>query len=633
MSDLGVYAKQILDSFKKKITEYFDGISGERNVLYLEKLIDVTISPAQRIEYGIGIPLEKGRKVDFAMASIEYEMPLVAILRFKDFPLKEILIRFDFPSVLFGIKGAYPKITFTTTLNMSWPGDFGLVWMPITGSEKKFAFHPYENRENKLDDLINFYTEGIVDPLCDYINSSQHKLAVKIRNNLKKFIETNGIEVWNYQNPFSKKKEYNIIETPIYCNYFEENDASILYFECYALKKAWVPPADIIVEILQYIGLATEMFDYDGNLIQDPDKLAEIEAQVEALHEHTQKLERKKRAAELKEEWDPFKPVKQVKRDSLGFAVGETVMKEEHESVLSQVEKMKNLMSKSLSLQEETPVPVEWTPTPKPETPAPSEPELPTSIESTPAIPPTAPAPTAPAPTAPAPTAPAPTAPAPTASAPTAPAPTAPAPTAPAPTAPAPTAPAPTAPAPTAPAPTAPALQTQAESKNLWQQPSPDPTPDFEWDDTPKGIPETASPHPPAPTQSTQVQPRLRGQSRPTASQPATQEIASKPQYWANLKKKTPAPASTPASTPTSQSFAYAKDWFAEFQMRQFVTVGNGSDLEFKYRGDFKLIASMPKPFMLTFARDTLRTKKMITSAEVIEILFRFFKSGHIKAV
>lgn len=586
MSELTGYGKQILDSFKKKIIDYFEGITGERNVLYLEKLVNVDVAPAQEREYGIGIPLEKGKKVDFAMTSLQYEMPLVATVRFKDFPLKEVLIRFEFPSVLFGVKGSYPKITFTTTLNMAWPGDFGLIWMPTTTSENIFAFHPYENRENKLEDLTNFYAEGILDPLCDYLNNSQHKLAVKIRRGIKDFIESESVEVWNYQNPFGKKKDVNIIDVPIYCDYFEENDASILYFECYALKKAWIPPADIIVEIMQYIGLATEMFDYDGNLIQDPNKLAEIESQVEALDEHTQKLEKKKRAAELKEEWDPFKPVKQVKRDTLGFAVGETVMKEEHESVLSQVEKMKNLMAQSLSLQEETPVPVEWTPAPQPE-PAPEEhtPAPAPVINSPSATPSPSPQPTTSSVT--------------------------------------------------------PTIQP-TDVQDLWKTapsspapaPSaPEPAPSFQWDDAPQSTPPATS----ATQIPSQVQPRLRGQSRPTTPLPSTapptaQEAAPQPQYWTHLKKQAPETESQVA-TPSPQSFAHSKDWFAEFQMRQFVTVGNGSDLEFKYRGDFKLISNMPKPFMLTFARDTLRTKKMVTSGEVIDILFRFFQSGHIKVV
>ncbi|TFF94479.1 MAG: hypothetical protein EU544_04435, partial [Promethearchaeota archaeon] len=242
MSELKEYGMKLLDSFKKRIIEYFEDLTAEKNVLYLNKLVDVQIAPEQKREFGIGIPLEKGRKVDFALTSVEYSMPLVATLRFKDFPLKEVIIRFEFPEILFGTQGRYPKIIFTTTLNMAWPGDFGLVWMPITGSEKVFAFHPYENREEKMDEMAHFYAEGIVDPLCDYINNSEHKLAVKIRNNLREFLHSDNIEVWHYNNPFGKKKDYNTLDVPIYCDYFEDNDASILYFECYALKSSWIAP-------------------------------------------------------------------------------------------------------------------------------------------------------------------------------------------------------------------------------------------------------------------------------------------------------------------------------------------------------------------------------------------------------
>jgi len=100
---------------------------------------------------------------------------------------------------------------------------------------------------------------------------------------------------------------------------------------------------------------------------------------------------------------------------------------------------------------------------------------------------------------------------------------------------------------------------------------------------------------------------------------------------------KTPAPKPSTAAPATQQpavpSFSNAKEWFNQFNMTQFVCIGNGADIPFRERGDFRHLSVMPKPFMLTFARDNLRTKKMITSGEVIEILFKFYKSGHIKSI
>ena len=572
MSEYKDYAKQIMATFKKKIVEYFENIKSERNVGYLEFLESVQIAPEEKHEYTIGLPLEKGKKVDFAITDIEYSIPTLAILKFKNYPLTQVMIRIEFPSVIYGTKGQYPKITFTSQLRTPWPGEIGLVWLPLTGTDD-FAFHPYENKESKIEELENFYAEGIVDPLCDFLNTSKHKLAVKLRSNLRNFLDSKDSEVWNYLNPFQKKKTYNIIEVPIHCDYFDDNDASILYVECYVLKNFWIPPADIIVDIMQYIGLSTEMFDVQGNLISD-DQMKSIEEQVDKIEVVASKVAKTKRASQLREEWDPFKPVKVMKRDALGFSVHQddgTVMGEEHQSVLDKVQRMKNLMQQKLTLESETPVPIEI-PEPTPP-PPPSPAPQPTTIAPAPSPQPTTAPPSTPAPT-PQPTT----------------------------TSPAPT-PQPTT---TAPAPT--------------PQPTTPPSSDvFDWSSImkPKSTPaSTPTPQPSKSAPAVQPQQRLRGD---------------------RSRVKTPAPKPSTAAPATQQpavpSFSNAKEWFNQFNMTQFVCIGNGADIPFRERGDFRHLSVMPKPFMLTFARDNLRTKKMITSGEVIEILFKFYKSGHIKSI
>ncbi|MHA1294282.1 MAG: hypothetical protein ACTSQJ_16660 [Promethearchaeota archaeon] len=572
-SQLQEYAKKILESFNKKIIEYFESFKSEKNILYKDYLDGVIVHPHQEREFDVGIPLEKGRKVDFAMESLKYKMPALATIRFKNFPLEEVMVRIEFPNILFGPKDLQPKILFSTTLRTPWPGDFGLIWLPLTGSDK-FAFHPYENKDKKVEDLLNFYQESIVDPLCDFLNTSKHRLAVRLRNNLKNFIESEDSEIWNYKNQF-KKKEYNIIEVPIYCEYFEDNDASILYFECYSLKKRWIPPADIIVNILQYIGLSTEMFDYDGNLISEED-MKIIDAQLDRFDETAKKVEKKKKAIKLKEEWDPFKPIKTVKRDEFGYAVGASSgisMAKESQSVLDNVQRMKNLMQQNLQKSTEMAMPPSQQPTISP-------------IQAKPSIP-----------------------------------------------------------------------FSKQESSELIS--------------SPKAPVKTSEPSVALPEKSisTPIQPRLRG-GRPIEKQPTIQKtstfITDKPRLRGQrpgalsqttsvspkptqetIKVDKPIassefefddePVSKPSTSITSNitqpsvpTFANASDWFKEFQMRQFVTIGNGQDLPFRDRGNFRIISALPKPFMLTFARDQLRVKKGTTSSEVIEILFNLFKSGHL---
>ncbi len=359
MSELTEYAKQILQSFKKKILEYFDSIKSEKNLALVDYVESVQVQKAQIQEFTVGIPLEKGKKVDFGIEIVEYEMPTLAIVKFRNFPLSEVVIRIAFPATLFGPKGEYPKIIFTSTLKQAWPGEFGLVWTPITGSTDAFAFHPYQNKENKMEDLTKFYSDNIVDPLCDFLNTAKYKVAIKLRENIKKFLESKEVEVWSYQNPFKKKEELISIDLPIYCEFFDENDASILYVECYSLKNYWIPPAYIIYDIMQYIGLATEMFDADGNLLPE-DKLQHVSATLEKIESTSEEVEKTKKSMSLKQEWDPFKPVKAAKRDVLGFEVADqdgSALGAEHHSVIEKVERMKALMQQRASVEVEKPIP------------------------------------------------------------------------------------------------------------------------------------------------------------------------------------------------------------------------------------------------------------------------------------
>lgn len=609
------YATKILDSFSKQIIEYFESFRSDRNALYLNYLEDVQMQPPQTRTFDIGIPMETKKKIDYEMEAVEYSMPTLARLTFKNFPLKEVMIRVEFPQILYGPKGLYPKVIISAELNKPWPGEFGLVWLPLTGSED-FAFHPYQDKENKAAEMQNFYAEGIVDPLCDFLNTSAHKLTEKLKENIQLFIATDTVEVWNYKHPFKKKNEYVMLEIPIYCEFFDDNDASILYFEFYALKNKWIPPADIIVNIMQYIGLATELFDDDGNLVPEAeskhiDKFLEVSEKVAVV------VKEVKKKAELREEWDPFKPIEAKKRDTLGYSMDDgIVIKEDHKSVLDQVSRMKALMQQGQESQVDKPVPIaQPTPTPPPEpqprlttptaapptappsadqprlrgggagAPKPSlsslldGPALPASVTPTlrPAIPIPAPQPTtiAPAPT-----------PAPQAqpSWPSYPEELKVTPATPAPT---------TQPSwPTYPneLKSAPVIPTPAPQPVIpTPTPAPAPTSGFQWDDQP---------------------------AKPATPTPILPSVAT----------KEPAPAAKPA-IPT---FTSPKDWFANFQMNQCVMVGSGQDLPFRKRGDFKILAALPKPFMLMFARDQLRVKKAITSGETIEILYELYKSGHI---
>ncbi|MFO8018177.1 MAG: hypothetical protein R6U96_06040 [Promethearchaeia archaeon] len=540
--DMKIYAKKILDPFKQKIMQFFKDLSGEKNVLYLDFLKEVEIHEPQTRVYDVGIPLKKSRKnVNFEMESIEYKLPLAANLKFDDFPIEEAIVRFEFPPVLYGPKGRYPKIIISATLAVPWPGEVGLVWTPTTGSEE-FAFHPYQDRENKVADLEHFYSEEILDPLCDFLNNSDHILAQKLRESINSFLSSKNRKFLEYKNPFIKKRKANknVIEVPLYCEFFDENEASILYFEYYTSKGDWLPPADVIVNIMQYFALATEIFDYEGQISEE--LLEKVEKKLGYFEEKSEELAKKKRRVQLKEEWDPFAaPKKQVKRDSLGYKIeGKDAMVsgEDHEAVLEKVDKMRGLVKEKLEKEAEKPTP------PKPE-------EGQSSQEK--------------------------------------------------------------------------AAHTRGETRKRG-------------DTRARGSTRTRG------------ETRKRGESgqkRGSIKSPDTAQTSnSKPakkatpdQLWKKVRNQKEASASLEKektledaeAQPKQTEKSNPKEWFNENKMRQFITVGNGNDLPFRKRGDFTLLKTLPKPFILTFARDQLKIKKRKMSSEVIKMLFELYKSGHIK--
>jgi len=204
MSEIKEYGEKILDTFRKNIVEYFESFKGGINALYSDFLDSVIVQPAQTRVYTIGIPIEKGRKIDFMLTEVEAAIPTLAIINLKNFPLEQVMVRIDFPSVIYGTKGQFPKIVFSSQLKMPWPGDFGLAWLPVTGSDE-FAFHPYENKEKKIEEIEKFYYEKIVDPLCDFLNTSQYKLAIKLRENIDSFLKSEESIILNYNNPFQNR--------------------------------------------------------------------------------------------------------------------------------------------------------------------------------------------------------------------------------------------------------------------------------------------------------------------------------------------------------------------------------------------------------------------------------------------
>lgn len=617
MSSLG--GDKLIDQFKTKILNYFDSFKSDKNIFYLDYLEDIIITPGEKREYTVSLPVSKGRKTDFAMETVEATIPTLATLKFKDFPLKQVMVRIEFPNVLFGVNGMYPKIIFTTELPIAWPGDFGILWEGLTGVPK-FFFYPYEDRENKVEDLIKFYQEGILDPLCDFLNTGTHLVAEKVREGLHEFLRLterarNKIKTieddakdhpWYYVSPFDTKRkgEKNVIDVPIYCNFFDEQNTSILYFEAFGLKKTWIPPADVIFNILQYIVLASEMFDMEGKLKGD-EELKRYGEIVKNQAEKAAKLERKKQAAESRAKWDPFKKKKEVERDGLGFAVRQEdgIVLKQDDYAEKQIEKMKSMLHTTPSMpkisEPKKPV-VDADPSmTKPETD--SIKPLTTTSQPTNQASPSAPAPVPPV------------------SKPTAP----------------------------KPAPTPPPTPATTPPKEVTAKP-PEPErmgykPKFE--DTLKQVEEMKKMMENVVPQKSKMEvpePELQSQTEPAPKKDPSQ-------FWSGLKDKikkqaqpapTPIPPSTtptptPSSSPTPSvpSHADPKEWFAEFQMRKFELSGDATGLNFREKGDFKLLQTLSAPFMLSFARDKLRNRKSITSTEAIKILFKFLKEGRITPV
>jgi len=349
VEDLAVQAAtKILKSYKNRIIEYFQDFNGKPNVLYKDFLVDVQVMPEETISFAIEVPFGKGKKDQFVSVDIEFKCPLKAAIQLKNLPIETVFVEIEFPPVFLGLKGAFPKIIISCQTKKSWFGDFGLAWTPLTGS-KDFRFHPFENQEQKAKEIQNFYIEKIVDPLCDFLNNSDNIACAKLRKNIADFLNSKQVEVFSYRSPFSKK-EFNTIDIPIYCEYSEKSDVSVLYFECYIVEKHWMQPADAIMKFLQYISTVTQFFDEEGELIETV-KIDDIESDIKSYEAREQELTEERRITAIQEEWDPFKPVKKVQRDEFGYIIedgSEGFFSKESTSTLEKMKTVKSQQEKQL---------------------------------------------------------------------------------------------------------------------------------------------------------------------------------------------------------------------------------------------------------------------------------------------
>lgn len=318
-SDLAVQAAtKILRSYKERIIEYFNDFKGTPNVLYKDFLVDVQVMPEEMISFIVEVPFEKGKKGQYFSVEVDFKCPLKAMIKLKDFPIENVFVEIQFPKIFLGEKGAFPKIIISCQTKKGWFGDFGLAWLPLTGSNE-FRFHPFENKNIKSEEIQNFYIDNIVDPLCDFLNTSDNYACTKLKRKLKEFLTSKRVEVLSYRSPFNKKF-YNTIEVPLYCEYSESSDTSVMYFECYIVQKYWMQPADVIMNFLQHISTITNFFDSDGELIEST-QIINIESEMKSYEAREEELAEERRIVEVKETWDPFKPVKTTQRDEFGFLV------------------------------------------------------------------------------------------------------------------------------------------------------------------------------------------------------------------------------------------------------------------------------------------------------------------------
>lgn len=313
MSD--VDAKKIVAQLKKNILKYIEILQDKANKAYFEYLKTINVTPDKTYKIIVRIQNEKGVFEDIP---VEFACTPGVEVSFEGIVVKKVQIDFEMPQFLIGEGFILPQVVITTQTYNPWMGNFGLAWEGLTGDKKKFGFYPYESSIKRKSDIKKYFSENIVDALCDLLDTNQSPLIAKLRKDLSKLISGKAKQYWQYVSAYDSSK-INTIEVPIRCDYNATNKTSYLSFRHYTIGNGedWPLLSEIVLDIFDPISTATSYFNDKGEMLSEEDvveKLQEIEY-------GKKKVEAKKDSKKAPDvgPWNPFSSPDSVKRDEFGF--------------------------------------------------------------------------------------------------------------------------------------------------------------------------------------------------------------------------------------------------------------------------------------------------------------------------
>ncbi|MHA1340661.1 MAG: hypothetical protein ACTSRZ_11025 [Promethearchaeota archaeon] len=309
-------AKAILNKFKKNMKTFIENIQDKRNKDYKDYLKSIKVLPEQNYNLIVRLP-DKTQK-NFNDIPIEYSFPPGVEIRFEGLIIEMAKIDFIIPTTLIGEKFTLPTCSISTKTYKPWIGNIGLAWEGLTGVKGKLGFYPYESKLKMKEDIKKYFSENIVDPLCDFINNFQTDINQKLFKSIQKYANIKKNKAWFYLSPYDAISK-NIIKVPIRCEYSATSNSSNAIFQFFCVGQEWPLLSDIILNILLPISQATAYFNDEGEMLS-PEELEELFEEISRQETLTRKIKKKEKSeVKVQDNWDPFKPVPKVKRDEFGF--------------------------------------------------------------------------------------------------------------------------------------------------------------------------------------------------------------------------------------------------------------------------------------------------------------------------
>lgn len=254
---------------------------------------------------------------------VEFSFPSGVEIHFEGILINDVNISFIIPTFLIGEKFILPTCIVSTKTYKYWVGNIGLAWEGLTGIKNKFGFYPFESKLKMQGDLIKYSSENIVDPLCDFLNNYKTDINERLFKAINNYANIKNSKVWYYESPYNPSQK-NIIQVPIRCEFNATLNCSIASFEFFCAGEDWPLLSDIILNVLLPISQSTAYFNEDGNMLS-PEQLEQLFEELAHQESLTKKVRQKEGdQVKVQDNWNPFKPVKQLKRDEFGFIMDKT---------------------------------------------------------------------------------------------------------------------------------------------------------------------------------------------------------------------------------------------------------------------------------------------------------------------